>query len=154
MKQCSKKFLEVLLRGWQEDLKLGYLCQTITKFVYLGYFQDYVNCCASQIYIHETLQHLKWVYFCHNIIILQVMYIFIPMTYYAITGMEFFWILHSCELLVALVTKNFTKWFHWQQRHGMWCNFILLASIWAVTKNLIWIEGQQPRHNYVGIKKI
>ncbi|XP_021937689.1 uncharacterized protein LOC110838638 [Zootermopsis nevadensis] len=59
VKQCSKKFLEVLLRGWQEDLKLGYLCQTITKFVYLGYFQDYVNCCASQIYIHETLQHLK-----------------------------------------------------------------------------------------------
>jgi len=62
-KQCSEKFLSVLLDGWPEDLKLNYLCHAVSKFVSSGSFQVCVDCCSSQMIIEKTLQHLMWVHF-------------------------------------------------------------------------------------------
>ncbi|PNF38631.1 hypothetical protein B7P43_G02311 [Cryptotermes secundus] len=59
MKQCSEKFLAVLLDGWQEDLALGYLCHAVSKFVSSDNFKVYVDCCANHIHIDKTLQLLK-----------------------------------------------------------------------------------------------
>lgn len=59
VKQCSEKFLEVLLDGWQEDLALGYLCHAVSTFVSSDNLRVYVDCCANQIYRDKTLQLLK-----------------------------------------------------------------------------------------------
>lgn len=59
VKQCSEKFLAVLFDGLQEDLALGYLCHSVSKFVSSDNFKVYVDCCANHIHIDKTLHLLK-----------------------------------------------------------------------------------------------